>query len=604
MDWTAVFMEDGNEDLIIPQIIEQRERRGAPRLARLVSRRYHHHHDQEHYDGNITNDGNLHRHFGRKDDNLKDTIQSEEQSVASGHHRLLELASYYETPDESGKGGYTLRSMYFLSINYILGVGILGIPYSFAKAGFLLCLGLLAIVTIFSYWTVMWVAESGVRYQQLVKKKSRGEEEPLLTVNGTENSEEGLGRSAKRYEVIDLVDFFLGKFQKGIYQVALLALMYVGLLAYAQVFCNALAAVLWSKMGVPQIVFGAIVVPLSCMELEEQLGLQSVMASIRFIAIFIIAFGSLVALFLDGSRSNREAPPYFARENPQGCAMSYTSCFSGFSVAFSTFVFAQLFQHSVPGLLRPLQDKPSQIKRTPIVLGGSLLTTSFLYVLLGMFAASFFGADTQSSINLNFANFTFGVDSGTAPPFIIAFLRCCSTVVVVFPALDTLSIFPLIAHTLGNNLLSSYGSWSIRKMARWLVRFDSFNEGGFSSALEEALSDKRYDSLEADIKRRILEKSTEAASVWWKIVASVPPVLVSIIASDLSISLQLAGIAGIYVAFVAPSLLQIQSIRQSGSDSQTIYHGWFSSIRLCVPVLVFAGFSLAMSVWQLLTTIL
>jgi amino acid permease len=149
-------------------------------------------------------------------------------------------------------------------------------------------------------------------------------------------------------------------------------------LAYAQVFCNALAAVLWSTIGIPQIVFGAMVVPLSCMELEEQIGLQSIMASVRFIAIFIIAFGSLVALFLDDSRSNRESPPYFAKADTENGEMSYIS-FSGFSVAFSTFVFAQLFQHSVPGLLRPLRGQTSKLRRVPAVLGGSLLTTSFLY---------------------------------------------------------------------------------------------------------------------------------------------------------------------------------------------------------------------------------
>ena len=41
MDWTSVFVEDGNEDLIIPQLIERRVASGAaPRLGRLVSKRF------------------------------------------------------------------------------------------------------------------------------------------------------------------------------------------------------------------------------------------------------------------------------------------------------------------------------------------------------------------------------------------------------------------------------------------------------------------------------------------------------------------------------------------------------------------------------------
>jgi hypothetical protein len=221
---------------------------------------------------------------------------------------------------------------------------------------------------------------------------------------------------------------------------------------------------------------------------------------------------------------------------------------------------------------------------------------------LGTLAAAFFGADTQSSINLNFADFTFGFDLKTSPPFFIVVLRFCSTIVVIFPAVDTISIFPLIANTLGNNLLSSYGTWSIRKTARWIVRFNAFKDEGFASAVEEVFSDKRYDSLDVDEKRLVLEKSADAASVLWRVLASVPPVLASIIASDLSFSLQLAGIAGIYVAFIAPSLLQIQSLRKFGNGTETIYQGWFSSVSLCFPVLFFAAFSLAMSTWQLCFT--
>lgn len=188
-----------------------------------------------------------------------------------------------------------------------------------------------------------------------------------------------------------------------------------------------------------------------------------------------------------------------------------------------------------------------------------------------------------------------------APPFFVAILRFCSTIVVVFPALDTISIFPLIANTLGNNLLSTYGAWSIRKAARWIVRIQTLRDGGFSAALDETISDRRYNALNTEEKTICLKKSTEAVSMLWKVLASLPPVLVSIIASDLSFSLQLAGIAGIHVAFVAPSLLQIQSIRQSESGSKTMYHGWFSHIQFCFPVLVFAAFALSMSVWQICT---
>jgi hypothetical protein len=215
--------------------------------------------------------------------------------------------------------------------------------------------------------TVLWVAETGIRFEKHIKSKTENESElsPLVNHQTTNLIEEG------RYEVIDLVDFYLGRFQKLLYQISLMALMYIGLLAYSQVFCGAIAAVLFGTSdgawaGIPQLVFGMMVIPLSCMELDEQVEIQALMAMARFVAIFIIAFGSILALCIDDSVSNRSHAPYWAPPEPEGCIMSYTSCFSGFGVAFSTCLFSQLFQHSVPGLLRPLKGQPEKLPHVPV----------------------------------------------------------------------------------------------------------------------------------------------------------------------------------------------------------------------------------------------
>ena len=58
----------------------------------------------------------------------------------------------------------------------------------------------------------------------------------------------------------------------------------------------------------------------------------------------------------------------------------------------------------------------------------------------------FFGPEIISSVNLNFANINF--DFGpSAPPILQEVGHVVSTIVVMFPALDTLSVFPLIANT-------------------------------------------------------------------------------------------------------------------------------------------------------------
>jgi hypothetical protein len=212
-----------------------------------------------------------------------------------------------------------------------------------------------------------------------------------------------------------------------------------------------------------------------------------------------------------------------------------------------------------------------------------------------MTAASYFGAETRSSINLNFAHFYFGLDPTTNPKVVIFFLRIASNIVVMFPALDTISVFPLIANTLGNNLYAAAGGASIKKLARRIVAHQAWLEGNSSG--EGYFSDDRYNALSLDERKKALETANKVASIVWRLVAAIPPLLGSLVATDLSFSLLLAGVAGVHVAFLAPSLLQLRSTRQC--ESRTVYSGWYSKTLFCFPVLAFATFSLCVVLLQI-----
>jgi amino acid permease len=562
MDWTSIFDETGEEELIIPKLME--EHPTEPRLVRLVNKLF-----------------------------LHDECPNE-----MNHHRLMVISEFQATSPT-----YSLRALYYLTINYILGVGCLGIPYAFARAGFLLCSTILLTVTVCSYMTVMWVAETGRRYE--IQKRSVGKDEvsseatSLLDIPGSQTRET---LDVGRYEVIDLVSHYLGPIHTFIYQASLLFLMYVGLLAYTQVFCGSISALIWGEegdrpMGLSQFIFAVMVIPLSCMELDEQVSIQSLMATARFVAIFIMVVGSLVALFTDNKNSAepkigiamRSHPPYWASPDPEGCHMSYIACFSGFGVAFSTALFSQLFQHSVPGLLRPLRAQPQLVSKAPRVFGASLVTTFTFYLFLGISAASYFGANTKSSVNLNFANFYFGFDKDATSPWLLRLLQVASSIVVIFPALDTISVFPLIANTLGNNLYAasnpSFLKWIARQMATmWQI---SQNPRGR----------RRYSDLCFDDRKVLLQEASRAATVLWRLVAAIPPLVGSIWATDLSFSLLLSGVAGLYVAFFAPSLLQLCSSRVV--QDTTVFRGWYSHPAWAYPVIGFAGFALWVVVSQI-----
>jgi len=257
-------------------------------------------------------------------------------------------------------------------------------------------------------------------------------------------------------------------------------------------------------------------------------------------------------------------------------------------------------------------------------LGASLLTTLSFYLLLGTSAASYFGASTRSSVNLNFANFTMGLDADNAPQIVLMMLHLAANIVVIFPALDTISVFPLIANTLGNNLCAAaVGPKTIKGVARfvhyvqqqdvlrtWIPGRNHNNNHQPNNQhtfhrLEERT--KSFIELRPEEQKKIIELASKLTTLSWRLVAAVPPLLGSLVAADLSFSLLLAGVAGVYVAFFAPSLLQIKSASGSfdvmdsqsntnmnstiSTKSKTVFHGWYSNSWMCYPVLAFATFS-------------
>jgi hypothetical protein len=97
-----------------------------------------------------------------------------------------------------------------------------------------------------------------------------------------------------------------------------------------------------------------------------------------------------------------------------------------------------------------------------------------------------------------------------------------------------------------------------------------------------------------------MKRAAKLGSYAFRLVAAIPPLGASLFASDLSFSLQLAGAAGIYVAFVAPALLQIKGMQMvkealfkddSSSSDRRLYSGWYSNPNFAFPVLLFAAFS-------------
>jgi len=274
----------------------------------------------------------------------------------------------------------------------------------------------------------------------------------------------------RKFEVNTLCRVFLGK--RGglqIYTTFICLYCYCTLWAYTSVFSSALAQMwplpswrnllgdtdtdqdvdsyLWYS-----ILFATMVVPLSCLELNEQITVQVIMTLARFVMLFFMLSTAHQVAALDDMTTPRETVPLVQ--------------WSGVHQMLPILVFAHIYHHSIPGLAQPVANK-RQLRH---VFAATTIFSTVAYTLLGLTLASAFGPHVQQSSNLHWNRYysSSGDTNGGWWHYFV------SVYVVCFPALDVISAFPLNAITLGNNMLgAAYGSQihqvEVREMRSLLV---------------------------------------------------------------------------------------------------------------------------------------
>ena len=547
-----------------------------------------------------------------------------------------------------------------VTVNYILGIGALSVPFAFQSAGLSLSLATTLFSCLLSFITVMFIVETHSRAMLLSSSKSHRSRSVSNVGHGSVNSiergsgnsapaspemnsssasmlhalpsdrftgdefvtqarvhaENGLAPTPKRVaaeltellvsplfyeqtespiiEVASLVKGVVGFRASVAYIVALSGLTSTGLWAYANVAANSLVDQVhyWpcdashqnylGKCGWQYLVncalFGTLVVPLSFLDMTEQGGIQTAFTVLRFLTLGAMVLGSILGVLffsfqdavpggygpshskngtwsvnvsggdmqtIDLSLGTDSSPPFISK------SLSWAPKWSGFGVIVSTMTFSMLFQHSVPGLMAAI--RPSERKNTKYVFSAALLASAALYSMLGVCMCMYFGNHLFASSNLNFVGFTWGLgtvkDSVTQDKHPTVFANILSYIIVLFPALSSISVYPLIAITLSNNLhvaTSSCTGWS---------------------------------------------KDDRRAKLLWRFVAAVPPILFCGIIRDLSIIIQFSGLFAVPIAYIFPSLLQYFSKQRASEfdDLPSTYTWHFNSQRVYVWIVIVIG---------------
>jgi len=222
--------------------------------------------------------------------------------------------------------------------------------------------------------------------------------------------------------------------------------------------------------------------------------------------------------------------------------------FEGMYKMLPIVVFASIYHHSIPGLSHPVGEKR---KLGRIFLATNTFST-LSYAFIGIALGWVFGTGIEESSNLNWEGFHGGTgvlgDDGRRVG-VAMWAKTLGMFVVCFPAIDVVSAFPLNAITLGNNLMGAVFGRRIHEVEqnRWIV--SSF-----------------------------------------RMIASIPPIILGIIVRKLGTITDYAGTSGFIITFTFPALLYIYSSRKAalkGFTIETAYATFGSSTPFAIFLLTF-----------------
>ena len=413
------------------------------------------------------------------------------------------------------------------------------------------------------------------------------------------------------YEVTELCQLFLGKWGKVTYTVLVGLYLYGTLTAYATVFAKSLSqrihifdtpVVVGMDMDMDTttsgttdtgttsnidyyvylLIFTAIVAPLSCMELKEQVNVQVILSLCR-VLMLVVMIGTLCisTYYCDstGPESGSEQCTIFDdyEYNPNPTySILYDMNLSKIYELLPLLGYAFIMHHSIPALSNPVSSEiinagphSKGTYRLHHIFVAAMAICTLSYGLVGVVVGLYFRDAISTTANLNWL--TYGKNRG-------ALFHLISYYIVLFPALDVASAFPLNAITLGNSLCSYFTQNSGNNNRGTSHGYKSDTSGGNSGSDDNDDEDnataphpqvKKQDGVDITTSTSTTTDpnantgtNTAFYTIVFRLIAVLPAVLIAATGYDLTIITQFTGICGFYIAYVIPALLSIYSERK------------------------------------------
>ena len=507
------------------------------------------------------------------------------------------------------------------TLNYIIGTGFLTLPWAFQQTGCLIGIAILGTMTLFAMISACLIVENMARAALLSSNLVRNDDVEDVVVNNDsslyqsvtsfpfhddggielkspirlpevddddddDNIDDIIIPSQRiksnnhdyvhdidkvivgehKFEVGDLCEIFLGKQGRYAYTATICVYLYGTLWAYATVFAKAMTTHLnigKYSYGLYLLLYAFLVVPPSLLELSEQIIVQVILSFCRILMLLLM----VVTIFNAYAYSDVNAFDGFDHQAMMEEEDVYAINVHKLYILLPIAAFANIFHHSIPGLSEPVLNKKSLSKAFCL----ALLISCVGYAAIGVVISTYFGSYTMVASNLNWSEY---IGTSSSHSFRVL-ASIVSFYIVLFPAFDVASVFPLCAITLGNSMYSAYNS---AKVSTSLVNCKHSDED--FTLLTQTSGDSAVDeSRESKMKRK-----------YFRLLASVPPIICAYFMSNLGQITDFTGITGFFIAFIFPAMLSrasISKLTKLNLPTRTYYTTHFTSNYMINLTLLF-----------------
>ncbi|KAI6647237.1 hypothetical protein LOD99_12234 [Oopsacas minuta] len=359
---------------------------------------------------------------------------------------------------------------YFYNLNFILGTGFLGIPFTFYNAGILPSLLTLTLLSVTGCITALWMLEILGRARVLNKLRGGTSKENLINDNSDDiveyNSNIYVISQKRKFEMTELSEIMFGLVGKIIFVIIMIIYSCLTLWSMAAVVgtswstnipintsvvieCNAtdftktyfpIETRCFNFYRICVSVFGLVVTLLSLLELNEQKYIQAVFSILRFVALTSIIIFSIFIIIHNISTPHNPLPPTLQNTNSTSVDLLLRFDIKWWLVTIPVLVYAQNLHQGIPSLTHPVMPK----RRLKPMLIATFITTWSFYTILGIVVSFAFMSLVNENATLNWDYFTHAANN--------IGVKIISYFIILFPSLDIISAYPLVVTTLANNV--------------------------------------------------------------------------------------------------------------------------------------------------------